>query len=232
MSRHRHQFGLPFAVLLLLLPAALAGCGGDDDEEGEKKAKPVAGTFVSKVQGSEAFVSVVAAPPAKGQDKRVISVFACDAKDLCELYSGSAAANDFTVKPAGGEGEAKGELTAKAASGTIAPPDGESLDYKAVQATATSGLYDLTVTRDGKLRGASATGVALKGNVELPPPGSGTLRLADGKRVKFDVAESSGDVPGLRPGQVRLIVLPDRRLRGAGKGRDGGEAAFFVRSSK
>jgi hypothetical protein len=235
MSEHRHHFGLPIALLLALLPAALAGCGGDDDngeEDGDRRVRPVAGTFVSKVQGSEAFVSVVAAPRAKGQSKRVITVLACDGEDLCELYSGAAAANSFTLKPAGGEGEAKGELTAKAASGTIEPPDGDTLDYRAVQATATSGFYDLTVTRDGRLRGASASGVALKGNVELPPPGSGTLRLADGNRVRFEVAESSGDVPGLRPGQLRLIMLPDRRLRGAGKSRGGGQAAFFVRSSK
>jgi hypothetical protein len=219
-------------LLALLALAAPAGCGGDDDEEGEKKAKPVAGTFVSKVQGSEAFVSVVAAPPAKGQDNRVITVFACDAKNLCELFAGSAAGNDFTLKPAGGEGEAKGELTARAASGTIEPPDGETLDFKAGQATATSGLYDLTVTNGGKLRGASATGVALRGNLELPPPGTGTLKLADGKRLKLQVAAASGDGPQLRPGQVRLIVLPDRQLRGAGKSRGRGEAAFFVRSSK
>jgi hypothetical protein len=230
MSRYRRGFRFSLATLVLLAP--LAGCGEDDEEKGDKKAKPVAGTFVSKVQGSEAFVSVVAAPPAKGQNKRVITVFACDAENLCELFSGSAAGNDFTVRPAGGEGEAKGELTAKAASGTIEPPEGDSLDYKAVQATATSGLYDLTVSRDGRLRGASATGVALKGSLTLPPPGNGTLRLADGKRLKFAVAESSGEVPGLRPGQVRLIVLPDRRLRGAGKSRGDGQAAFFVRSSK
>jgi hypothetical protein len=229
MSRHRSRFRLSFAALLLLAP--LAGCGGDDDQNGEREAKPVAGTFVSKVQGSEAFVSVVAAPRTKGQDKRVITVFACDAKNLCELFSGSAAANSFTAKPAGGEGEAKGELSPKAASGTIEPPDGDTLEYKAVQATATSGLYDLTVSRDGKVRGASAAGVALRGNIELPPPGSGSLRLADGKRLRFDVAESSGDVAGLRPGQLRLIVLPDRQLRGAGKSRAGGGAAFFVRSA-
>ena len=216
--------------MVLLLLAPLAGCGGDDDE-GEKKVKPVAGTFVSKVQGSKAFVSVVAAPRAKGQDKRAITVFVCDAERLCEAFAASAAANDFTATSGGDGGEAKGKLSAKAASGTIEPPEGETLRYKAVQAPATSGLYDLTISRDGKLKGASAAGVALKGNLELPPPGTGTLKLADGKRVKLDVVKSSGDLR-LRPGQVRLIVLPDRQLRGAGKGRGGGERAFFVRSSK
>jgi hypothetical protein len=233
MSRHRHRFGLPIAVLLLLL-ATLAGCGGDDDggdEEADKNAKPVAGTFVSKAEGSEALVSVVAEPRAKGQDKRAISVFVCDADKLCQAFTASTAANDFTATAGEGGGEAKGELSAKAASGTIEPPEGDSLRYKAAAAPATAGLYDLTVSRDGKLKGASAAGVALTGNLELPPPGSGRLKLADGRRVELEVVEGSGEVSGLRPGQVRLIVLADRQLRGAGMSRGGGEQAFFMRSS-
>jgi hypothetical protein len=220
---------LPLALLLL---PALAGCGGDDgDEEDDQRARPVAGTYVSKVQGSEAFVSVVAAPPAKGQDKRVVTVFVCDARRLCELFSGSAAANDFTARASGGGGEAKGKLSAKAATGTIEPAGGESLRYRAVQATATSGLYDLTVSNAGRVRGASAAGVALRGNLELPPPGAGTLRLADGKRLRLDVAAGSGELR-LRPGQLRLIVLPDRQLRGAGRSRGGEGTTFLVRSAK
>jgi hypothetical protein len=191
----------------------------------------VAGTFVSKAQGSEAFVSVVAEPRAKGQDKRAITVFVCDAENLCQAFAASTAANDFTATSGGDGGEVKGELSAKAASGTIEPPEGDTLRYKAATAPATAGLYDLTVSKAGKLKGASAAGVALKGSLELPPPGTGSLKLADGRRVKLEVAESSGDVSGLRPGQVRLIVLPDRQLRGAGMGRGGGEQAFFVRSS-
>jgi hypothetical protein len=233
MSRHRHRFGLPTAALLLLLLTALAGCGGDDDgdEEADKNVKPVAGTFVSKAEGSEALVSVVAEPRAKGQDKRAVSVFVCDADQLCQAFTASTAANDFTATAGEEGGEAKGELSAKTASGTIEPPEGDSIRYKAAAAPATAGLYDLTVSRDGKLKGASAAGVALTGTLELPPPGTGSLKLADGRRVKLEVVKGSGEVSGLRPGQVRLIVLPDRQLRGAGMSRGGGEQAFFVRSS-
>ena len=217
-------------VLILLVP--LAGCGGDDDGEADKKAKPVDGTFVSKVDGTQAFVSVVAAPPAKGQDKRVVTVFACDAKSLCEEFAGSASGNSFTLRSAGEKGQAKGTLSADAASGTVEPPDGKTLRYKAPQATATSGLYDLTVSTRGKLRGASAAGVALKGNVKLPPPGSGSLKLADGKRLKFAVVAGPRKSVRLRPGQVRLIVLPNRQLRGAGRSRKGGKSTFLIRSTK
>jgi hypothetical protein len=229
MSQYRRAYSLSLAVLLML--TALVGCGGDDDDEADKTPKPVAGTFVSKLQGSEAFVSVVAAPPAKGQDKRVVSVFLCDGRRLCEVFSAPAAVNDFTASSTGDGGEAKGKVTAEAASGTIAPADGKTLRYNARQATATSGLYDLKVASGGKLSGASAAGVALKGNVELPPPGAGTIRLADGKRLRFDVVPGSVDAARLRPGQVRLIVLPDRQLRGAGRAPGGGGASFFIRSS-
>ena len=230
MRRDRRGFKLLLAALLLLAP--LAGCGGDDDgdEEADRKVKPVAGTFVSKAEGSEAFVSVVAEPRAKGQDKRAITVFVCDADKLCQTFAASAAANDFTATAGDGGGEAKGELSAKTASGTIEPPEGETIRFKAAAAPATAGLYDLTVSRDGKLKGASAAGVALKGTLELPPPGAGNLRLADGRRVKLELLEGSAEISGLRPGQVRLIVLPDRQLRGAGMSRGAGEAAFFVRS--
>jgi hypothetical protein len=221
----------PFASLPALLAlVALAGCGGDGDGDSERRPRPVAGTYVSKLQGSEAFVSVVAAPRTEGQRERSVSVFVCDGRRLCELFSGTAAANDFTVRGAGG-GEAKGKLSADAASGTIDPGEGETLRYRAVQATATSGLYDLTVSNEGRIRGASAAGVALRGNVGLPPPGSGTLRLADGKRLRFATSANRTGSPRFRPGQLRLIVLPDRQLRGAGRGRGGEGATFFVRSS-
>jgi hypothetical protein len=55
--------------------------------------------------------------------------------------------------------------------------------------------------------------------------------------LKFVTRKSAGsDGLGLREGEIRLIVLPDGRLRGAGKTRppeDGGaSASFFVRSRK
>jgi hypothetical protein len=223
------------AVAVLL--AALAGCGGDDDgnnnnNDGENRTRPVAGTFVGKLRGSEAFVAVVATPPPKGEDRREVSAFVCDGRELCSWFSGSASGNGFTAKSGDGEGQTKGTLSGKVAKGSVEVPDAETGRYNASEATATAGLYDLTVSSAGKVRGASAAGVGLTGQVTLPPPGSGKLKLADGTRLKFTVTKSTaGDAAGLRAGQLRLIVLPDGQVRGAGKSRGDDGSDFFVRSA-
>jgi hypothetical protein len=230
----RHGFWISLVLLLL---ASLAGCGDDDGGDGDgdeaEKAKPVAGTFVGKAQGSDAFVAVVAAPPAKGRAKREVTVFVCDAKRLCESFSGSASGNEFTAKAEGGE--AKATLTAKMATGRVEVPDADTMRYQAGSATATAGVYALTVSANGRIRGASAAGVGLKGQSTLPEPGNGSIKLADGRRLKFQVTRNSSDDPiRLAPGEMRLIVLQDGQLKGAAKSRptEGGEASdFFVRSA-
>ena len=170
----------------LLLLAAVAGCGGDDDgddDEGRERGKPVAGTFVGKVRGTKAVVAVVASPPQKGDDRREVTLYACDGRRLCAWFSGSATENAFRVEAEGGGDEARGQLGRKRVIGTVKLPSGKTARYNASRATAAAGLYNLTVSANGKLSGASAAGVALKGRSTLPKPGTGTLKLADGRRL-------------------------------------------------
>jgi hypothetical protein len=234
MSIRRGNALLTISALLLALGAA-AGCGGDDDDDApEKRAKLVDGTFVGKVEGSEAFVAVVASPAPKGKRRRDATVFVCDAKSLCEWLSGSANGNAFTAASDDDDAKATGKLTGKAARGSVDVPGGKTIKYVASPATATAGLYSLTVSPTGKFSGASAAGVGLRGNSTLPSPGAGTLKLADGTRLKFNATENSDDPIRLRAGDVRVIVLPGRQLRGAGKSKGGEDGAsdFFMRSQK
>jgi hypothetical protein len=220
---------------VVLLVAALAGCGGDgDDREGVKEVKPLEGTYVGKAEGEGAFVAVVASPAARGSERRELTVYTCDAKRLCEWFSGLAGGNSFRVAAERGDGEARGRLSSKRATGVIELSDGKTLRYEVKPATATAGLYDLTVSARGKLSGASATGVGLTGKSTMPEPGGGSLKLADGKRLELEVTRSSvdGSVP-LEEGQVRVIVLSDHQLRGAARSRrsrDGGSSDFYIRS--
>lgn len=222
------------AVVLLL--AAVTGCGGsdgDDDDDAEQTPRPVAGTFVGKVPKSAMFVSVVAAPASKGEERRPVTVYVCDAERVCELLTGSATGNEFTAKAESGEGTADGELTRRQASGSIELQGGETLRYEAGRATAAAGVYNLTVSANGRIRGASATGVALTGTSTLPEPGTGTLKLADGSRLKFRVTRASSEAGPLEAGQLRLIVLSNGQLRGVGKTKqqNGNQMVFYVRST-
>jgi hypothetical protein len=193
----------------VVLLASLTGCGGDDDDnDRENRPEPVAGTFVGKLRDSEAFVAVVAAPPAKGKDQRDVSAFVCDGKELCAMFAGSAAGNSYTAESADGNGETKGRLSGKAANGTIDVPDAGSGRYSASGATATAGLYDLTVSPKGKVTGASAAGVGLTGTVTLPPPGDGRLKLADRSRPA-----RRPDAPD-RPAERRRAGGRPKRRRG------------------
>jgi hypothetical protein len=225
------RLGVPLVPALALL----AGCGGGSDDAGDKEAKPVAGTFAGKVPKTDAFVSVAAAPVTKGQAGRDVTVFVCDAKRLCEWFSGSANGNDFVARSDARGDEAKGKLTDKAVSGTIKLSGGKTLRYSAKQATATSGLYDLKVASNGKLSGASEAGVGVTGESTLPEPGTGTLKLADGRRLEFAATKSSSKTtPRLGKGQARVVILADGELAGVAtnpKGADGAQAAFFLRSA-
>jgi hypothetical protein len=222
------------SLVAAVLLAPLAGCGGDDgndnDDNGEDRAAPVSGTFVGKLQGSGQFVAVVAAPPADGQRRRQVAAFVCDGDRACSWFAGEASGNEVVAKSEDGS-TAELELKRKAATGSVELPTGKEARYNAREATAVAGLYDLAVSRKGKLSGASASGVGLTGSLELPPPASGRIKLADGTRLKFRVVESkAGGAAFLRPGQLRLIVLPNGAVRGAGTTRGDGGSKFLVRS--
>jgi hypothetical protein len=230
VSRRALRLSLVAAVLL----APLAGCGDDDDgndnnDNGEDRAAPVSGTFVGKLQGSDQFVAVVAAPPAEGQKRREVSAFVCDGDRVCTWYTAATSRNDVVAKAEDGKGQTDVALKRSGATGSVELPSGKKASYNAREATATAGLYDLTVSRKGKVSGASAAGVGLTGSLTLPPPGNGRIKLADGTRLKFRVVENSaGDSALVRAGQLRMIVLPDGQVTGAGKSRGGDGSDFLV----
>ena len=216
------------AIAVLL---TIAGCGGDDKED-ETPAKAVDGTFVGKVSQTNAFVAVVVSPAARDQERRDVMVYVSDGKRLSESFSGSATGSDFTAK-SDRDAEAKGKLSDNAATGTIALPDDKAARFQANRATAAAGLYSLEVSAAGKLSGASAAGVGLTGKIPPRKRGTGSIKLADGTRHKFTVTRNSaGDLVGLETGEVRMIVLSDGELRGAGNGRPPAGGEFFIASSK
>jgi hypothetical protein len=235
MTMRRGKAVLTVPILLLAL-AGGAACGGDDDDDdsAERRLKLAEGTFVGKARGTDAFVAVVASPAPTGKRRRDATVFVCDARTICDWLAGSTSGNAFSVASDGDDAKGKGNLTAKAARGSI-QVGGKTLNFVASRAAATAGLYALKVSPKGRFTGASAAGVGLTGRSMLPEPGPGTLKLADGTRLKFNASENSADDRIRLPaGEARVIILPGRQLRGAGNAPagEGGASPFFMRSPR
>jgi hypothetical protein len=228
-------------VLALMVLVPLAGCSGDNsaaDEGAEKAVKAhdaVVGSFVGEASGTKAFVAVVAAPAAGTKESGAVQIYVSDGRRLSEWFSGPISDNSFVAESDDGDAEARGKLSGDSVTGTIKLPGGKTARYEASPPAGAAGLYDLRFSSAGELSGASAAGLGVKGEIRLEKRGSGMLQLADGSRLKFDVIRNpAGDLVRLRKGQVRLIVLPDGQLRGAGKGRPAGcraDSDFFIRSA-
>jgi hypothetical protein len=219
-------------LLAFSLLAPIAACGGDDGDD-KAAEKAIDGTFVGKVQGGDAFVAVVAAPAARGTDTRELTMYVSDGGRLSESLKGTVRRNGFTAASDGADARAKGTLAGNSVSGTLTLPGGKDVDYRATRATAAAGLYDLTVSPKGQLNGASATGVGLSSRSSLRAPGFGRIKFADGKRKRFELTANAADPVRLRAGEIRLIVLPDGDLSGAGAARPasgGDELDVFIKS--
>jgi hypothetical protein len=240
LTRRRLWVSLGVVIVLAVLGGwALIDIGDDGGTEGNGVAEETAiveGTFVGNLLGTDAFVAVVVSPPPRGQERREVQVYISDGKRLSEELSGqSVLRNTFIANTDNREMEATGRLTANSAEGSVKFPDDKTARYTANPATGAAGLYDLTVSSEGKLSGASAAGVGLTSGSALQAPGTGTFKFADGKRRKFNVTGGAAGGPiRLTAGQVRLIVLPDGQMRGAVDRRpaSGDDSDFFIRSAK
>jgi hypothetical protein len=227
-------FGVVAVLLLLVL-----GCSGGDDtaettETRPKPAEPVDGSFVGELSGGDGFVAVLASPATEGQKRRDVELFVVDGERVSAWFSGQISNNAFVAKAGDGDAEARGKLSEESATGSVELPGGKRVRYSAGRPAGAAGFYDLNVTPAGKLKGASAAGIGVRGAITLEE-GTGTLRLADGRRLRFDVTEHpASDLARLEPGDVWVIVLADGELRGAGKSRpsaDNGDSGFLIRSS-
>jgi hypothetical protein len=213
------------SCLAVLIAAPLAGCGGEDRAAEQGKSKPLDGTFLGKVTGTNALVAVVAAPPTGKEKQQDVTIYLSDGNKINEWLGGAVERNGFAATS--DNAEAKGELNGDSVKGTVELPGGKTVRYEASRATGAAGLYDLTVSPKGKISGASANGIGLTGKTALAD-GSGTLKLADGTRHKFNVNATGGELE-LESGQLRVIVLGDGELRGAGRAR--GSEGFFISGS-
>ncbi len=148
----RTPIGVWFAAGALVL-TALAGCTGDDGPEGDggpegknaDKAVEAAeaafvGSYVGVVEGTKAFVAVVAGPAQEGQDSGAVQVYLSDGRVLSEFFSGPISDGGFAAESDDGDAEAEGTLSGDSVTGTVALPDGTTASYEASPPSGGAGL--------------------------------------------------------------------------------------------
>ena len=153
----------------------------------------MAGSFVGEAQDEDAFVAIVAASPEEeGEDEREVRAYLCDGREVTEWFTGTATGNELDLSSEGGA-RLEGNLTPEASTGTITLEDGErSFDFTAELATGVAGLYNVTISDEGRVRGTSETGGQLEGQVTDEHqdggdyPRRGTITSPDGETEDFE----------------------------------------------
>lgn len=156
-------------TVVLVVGVALAGCGGGDDggsANGQSRANdPVApkGTFVGKVDGSDAYIALVS------DTKRVLG-YVCDSKQVSSWFDVAAIHDDTAIlRSRGGKALGRATFSTDGVRGELTI-GGERRSFSATPASADAGLYRAAHVRrqDGTLG---------KGEIEL-----GWIVLPDGSQ--------------------------------------------------
>jgi hypothetical protein len=139
---------LLFAAFCLVAPLLLA-CGGADEPTGGGSGVPdvsetgagVAGSFVGKVEGTDAFIGLVVL------GSRETLAYVCDSKGISQWFRGIADRNRVSLRadPA----VLEGALSLAEAKGTVTLRDGVPRSFAAEPAVGFAGLYRASDSGDG-----------------------------------------------------------------------------------
>lgn len=130
----RVLLGIALAVLVL------GGCG-DSDEDGSE-SRPVVGTFVGALTGSEAYVAVVAG-------KENVVAYVCDGqRGISELFTGRRSGDAFESRT--GRARIGLELSDDEVRGRVALAGAKSGRFSADRARGRAGFYRKVTPRAGR----------------------------------------------------------------------------------
>jgi hypothetical protein len=225
-------FVLALALWLLLVGCAAQGEEGEGRGQEESAQAPFTGSFVgddvfviddnSRVG---AFLALVAQEPEEGAGQQEVRAYLCDGRSISEWFNeGSVEGVEFHLTSDGGvqlDGSLKQDVDSSWVSGTITLADGTVLGFGMPPATGIAGLYDVSIS-GGELSGTSEGGAQLEGRLGDTPqedglsPVVGIITPADGQPQYFQ-AFATPDASG----ELRFIILEDRRIKGGPKKGEG-----------
>lgn len=109
---------------------------------GARAQTPLAGSYVGKVQGSQAFIALV-----RSENKLI--AYVCDGKEQVQWFRGAVGPNGALEVRTEAGWRLLGALSAEGVKGTVTFADGKTLEYSATPATGEAGLYRYEATVDG-----------------------------------------------------------------------------------
>ncbi len=125
---------LQFVFVVLLVSLLLTACGGT--------AKPISGSFVGKVDGSDAFISVVL------HTDGAVTAYVCDSAAISEWFKSNVTGSSLDLTNANGA-HLTADLAPDSFNGTFSPAGGSALNFSVSAADQPAGLYRGEDTVDG-----------------------------------------------------------------------------------
>jgi|CXWL01.1.fsa_nt_gi serine/threonine-protein kinase len=123
-----------FILVILFASLLLTACGG--------AAKPVSGSFVGKVDGSDAFIAVILHKNGE------VTAYVCDSADISAWFKGSVDGSSLDLTNADGA-RLTADLAADSFTGTFTPSGSSPLTFTVTKADQPAGLYRGEDTVDG-----------------------------------------------------------------------------------
>ena len=141
MMRLHIVMGLVFTALLL------AACGSKESADSKtlnaapdvrQTASGISGTFVGKIDGSDALIAIVVL------ETRETLAYVCDSKLVAQWFRGNATADGLALSAGGSKLEAR--LSIDGAAGQVTLGSGSARSFTATPAIGSAGLYRATKT--------------------------------------------------------------------------------------
>ncbi|MGH9263788.1 MAG: hypothetical protein ACRD1D_03765 [Acidimicrobiales bacterium] len=212
--------------MLVALVAMVAGaCGGDDeDEPAPPRQTAPAGVYFGAVGMATDRVAVAVDPPDGGGRQRV-RAFVVDGEPNgdAEWFDGAAEGLNLRLTSASGRARMNATIEPAQVHGTVTLADGRERHFHTIPATHGAGIYDVTVSADGRYNGTATDGSRLEGR-QVGTFVEGVLVTPSGERHSYRVADLSRaydyQLTGGAPDRYTLIVSR-YGLAQLGRGGDG-----------
>ena len=121
-------------VIVFLASVLLTACGSG--------TSPVSGSFAGRVDGSDAFISIVAHKNGK------VTAYVCDGATISDWFKGDSNGSSIDLTNASGA-HLTADLSADSTNGTFTPSGGSALNFTTSPVTQPAGLFRGEETVDG-----------------------------------------------------------------------------------